>query len=451
MSLSVALEAVNNLLAERNCPFKALSDTQSPVEKSLHPKSMSMSRGESLLAELMYLRVEALITELTALAERHIDKATIIVSLIEERIQKILPKYKLYSFYLMDSIIKNVGNPYNLLFARNLHKIFTESYLVVTDTLTRQNLINLFKTWLTGRTNTGAELFPHDVLMKVEQFIIKATSLNTGGEENVRITRDTLLREANYLLQYVIAMDEDIERFEDHEKAYIDDAKSKQIHQFHCTRNKLILSINSISETVMVSPKPELDKIKEPFAGDLQQIRRTLDDQSFQQSALFRSVMEQKQGVLDKESLKRIEINLIPKQFDPLKVMSGDEDIAFEAFVKGWGLPIINKEDAMVIEEKQIQPKTEEVPKDDTSLAAQLGLNNEITHISPSHSLNENIDDEDDDELGYDPEKTVTEQEHELISGGFSEPEPKPFNGKSSLKRPGITDEKVVKRVRFDV
>ncbi|KAF3985062.1 hypothetical protein FT663_05396 [Candidozyma haemuli var. vulneris] len=420
---------------------------------------------QHLLSSLT-LNSRALITELTALAERHIDKATIIVSLIEERIQKILPKYKLYSFYLMDSIIKNVGNPYNLLFARNLHKIFTESYLVVTDTLTRQNLINLFKTWLTGRTNTGAELFPHDVLMKVEQFIIKATSLNTGGEENVRITRDTLLREANYLLQYVIAMDEDIERFEDHEKAYIDDAKSKQIHQFHCTRNKLILSINSISETVMVSPKPELDKIKEPFAGDLQQIRRTLDDQSFQQSALFRSVMEQKQGVLDKESLKRIEINLIPKQFDPLKVMSGDEDIAFEAFVKGWGLPIINKEDAMVIEEKQIQPKTEEVPKDDTSLAAQLGLNvtsfnfsdsflgspkNEITHISPSHSLNENIDDEDDDELGYDPEKTVTEQEHELISGGFSEPEPKPFNGKSSLKRPGITDEKVVKRVRFDV
>lgn len=420
---------------------------------------------QHLLSSLT-LNSRALITELTALAERHIDKATIIVSLIEERIQKILPKYKLYSFYLMDSIIKNVGNPYNLLFARNLHKIFTESYLVVTDTLTRQNLINLFKTWLTGRTNTGAELFPHDVLMKVEQFIIKATSLNTGGEENVRITRDTLLREANYLLQYVIAMDEDIERFEDHEKAYIDDAKSKQIHQFHCTRNKLILSINSISETVMVSPKPELDKIKEPFAGDLQQIRRTLDDQSFQQLALFRSVMEQKQGVLDKESLKRIEINLIPKQFDPLKVMSGDEDIAFEAFVKGWGLPIINKEDAMVIEEKQIQPKTEEVPKDDTSLAAQLGLNvtsfnfsdsflgspkNEITHISPSHSLNENIDDEDDDELGYDPEKTVTEQEHELISGGFLEPEPKPFNGKSSLKRPGITDEKVVKRVRFDV
>lgn len=59
MSLSVALEAVNNLLAERNCPFKALSDTQSPVEKLLHPKSMSMSRGESLLAELMYLRVES--------------------------------------------------------------------------------------------------------------------------------------------------------------------------------------------------------------------------------------------------------------------------------------------------------------------------------------------------------------------------------------------------------
>lgn len=64
------------------------------------------------------LNSRALITELTTLAERHIDKANIIVSLIEERILKILPKYKLYSFYLMDSIVKNIGNPYNLLFAR---------------------------------------------------------------------------------------------------------------------------------------------------------------------------------------------------------------------------------------------------------------------------------------------------------------------------------------------
>lgn len=421
---------------------------------------------QHLLSSLT-LNSRALITELTALAERHIDKASIIVSQIEERIIKILPKYKLHTFYLMDSIIKNIGNPYNLLFAKNLYKIFTESYLVVTDTLTRQNLINLFKTWLTGRTTTGAELFPHDVLMKIEQFIIKATSLNGSGEDNVRITRDTLLRESNYLLQYVIAMDEDLERFAQHEESFIDEAKLEQIHQFHITRNKLILNINSISETVMMSSKPNLEKVKEPSAAELQQVRRALDDQSFKQLALFRSVLEKKQSNSEKE-LQKIEINLVPKKFDPLEVMFGKEDLAFDAFVKGWGLPVVKKEEVIHLQEKQVEsPKIEEVPRDNTSLAQQLGLNvtsfnfsdsflgspkNEITHMSPTHSVNESMEDEDDDdELGYDPEKTVTDNDFELISGNPTETPSKPFNGKSSLKRQGNEDDRVVKRVRFDV
>lgn len=416
---------------------------------------------QHLLSSLT-LNSRALITELTALAERHIDKASVIVQLIEERILKILPKYKLYSFYLMDSIVKNIGNPYNLLFARNLHKIFTESYLVVTDTLTRQNLINLFKTWLTGKTATGAELFPQDVLLKIEQFIIKATSLNSSGDDSVRITRDALLREANYLLQYVIAMDEDLERFEQHEQKYIDEEKKLQIRVFHGVRHKLILGINHISETVMVCSKPELDKHREPFAAELQQIRRSLDDQSFQQLSLFRTVMEKKQSS-EKKDLNRIEINLVPKSFDPIKVLNGDEDLVFDAFVKGWGHHVVQKQEAMEIE-KQPEAKLEEsVPQEDTSLAAQLGLNvtsfnfsdsflgspkNEITHMSPLHS--ENNEDEDDDELGYDPEIGVTDEDHDLILG-VPKSDPKPFNGKSSLKRPGASDDKVVKRVRFEV
>ncbi|KAK8442694.1 mRNA 3' end processing factor [Candidozyma auris] len=414
------------------------------------------------------LNSRALITELTTLAERHIDKANIIVSLIEERILKILPKYKLYSFYLMDSIVKNIGNPYNLLFARNLHKIFTESYLVVTDTITRQHLINLFKTWLTGKTVTGAEVFPHEVLMKIEQFIIKATSLNSSGQENVRITRDTLLREANYMLQYVIAMDEDLERFEEHEKKYIGQAKKDQIRLFHNIRNKLILNINSISETVMVSSKNELDKVRDQYASDLQQIRRALDDQSFQQSGLFRDIMEQKQCILEKENHRHIEINLVPKNFDPAKLLSNDEDLVFDAYVKGWGLPIVSKEEDMMVTEHHTPPKSEDVPMDDTSLAAQLGLNvtsfnfsesflgspkNELTHITPTQTSNSHDENgDDDDDYGYDPEQAMSDQEFSLITGESSESkDPNTFTGKSSMKRPSAPDEKVVKRVRFEV
>ena len=64
------------------------------------------------LLSALTLNSRALIVELTSLAEKFVDNAQEIVQLIDERITKILPKYKLCSFYLMDSIIKNIGNPY---------------------------------------------------------------------------------------------------------------------------------------------------------------------------------------------------------------------------------------------------------------------------------------------------------------------------------------------------
>ena len=94
----------------------------------------------------------------------------------------------------------------NILFAKNLFKNFTESYSIIDDTPTRQNMINLFKTWVNGKTGAGLDLFPKDTLLKVEKFIIQATSLNTSVQHHdiIKITRDTILRESNYLLQYVI-------------------------------------------------------------------------------------------------------------------------------------------------------------------------------------------------------------------------------------------------------
>lgn len=428
------------------------------------------------LLNSLTLNSRALIVELTGLAERYTDNASDIVKLIEERMVKILPKYKLYSFYLMDSIVKNIGNPYNLLFANNLYKIFTETYLVVTDTITRQNLINLFKTWISGQTTTGLNIFPQEVLGKIEQFIIKATTLNNNGhDEGIRLTRDTLLREGNYLLQYVIAMDEELEAFS--KVHQFEEEQKTQIALFHKIRNNLIYGINTISEAAMTNAKPDFEKKKDQLASDLQHIRRTLDDQGFQQQALLREVMDAHKTALKQEQEELlITVKLEPKAFD-FDTLFGQADNGFHEFIVSWGMPIADEEvktppltSAPVIDAEQEKPEAA-----DQSLAASLGFNlpsfnfqesflgspkNELTSVSSVTSGDDSDEDEGD---GYDPEGAITEQEHAFIaSGGHDDiqstpatspaPLTTPFNGKSSMKRAhSAGDAKVVKKVRFDV
>lgn len=418
------------------------------------------------LLNALTLNSRALITELTGLAEKCIDDANSIVGATEDRIVRILPKYKLYSFYLMDSIVKNIGNPYNLLFAKNLYKNFTETYLIVTDTMTRQHLINLFKTWLTGKTSAGLDLFPAEILAKIEQFIIKATSLNSATDEPPKVSRDTLLREGNYLLQYVIALDDALDKhFQNRAASSLEKDTLRKCHQ---TRNALIQDINSISESVMTEVKPEFERKSEHYAAELQRIRRTLDDQSFQQKELLHAAAAPAQPA---QHNVEIEINLDPKHVDVLMVLGDTVDDQFEQFVSQWGKSIVDAESAN-FEENQNQgdviAQPVSPPAQQQSLAGSLGLNmaafnfqdslldspkNELLHISLATSL------DDMDEDGYDPEESMVQPEFELQSpqSPRSPPLHSPsssvgvFAGKSSLKRPGSGNDRVVKRVRFDV
>ncbi|KAM9923578.1 hypothetical protein OXX59_005087, partial [Metschnikowia pulcherrima] len=109
---------------------------EEPWKDTTAEDAFSAEYFQHLLASLT-LNSRALIVELTSLAERFVDNAQEIVELIEERMMRILPKYKLYTFYLMDSIVKNIGSPYNLMFATNLYKLFTETYSIIDDTPTR--------------------------------------------------------------------------------------------------------------------------------------------------------------------------------------------------------------------------------------------------------------------------------------------------------------------------
>lgn len=67
------------------------------------------------------------------------------------------PEFKLPAFYLLDSISKNIGPPYILLFARFIERLFLTAYHVV-DPPTKIKFEELLGTWRTGAAD-GGELF----------------------------------------------------------------------------------------------------------------------------------------------------------------------------------------------------------------------------------------------------------------------------------------------------
>lgn len=403
---------------------------------------------QHLLSSLT-LNSRTLITELTTIAERSTDQASEIVDIIEERIKKCLPQYKLFTVYLLDSICKNIGNPYNLLFGSRLYKIFTETYLVVTDTPTRQNLINLFKTWSNGRTNSGLELFPAKVIQKIEQFIIRATSISQTNQPSLplKLTPDMLLREGNCLLQYIIVLNGELEKLpqtNEKVKEFVD-ANNR-------IRNNVISVINNVSDSILSNSKQEFENNVTSYHTDLQGARKVMDDQSFQQKQ-FLGLNTFKEDT----SQIKIEIDLTPnlKFFHFNTPISEDPDLL--EYVNDWGKPIVERISQIPKPEVARPVKApfnnlQEEPKSSSStpepLTNSLGLNlgsvnfmdsflgspkNEISK-SPINEINENPVD------SYDPEHSIVDED--WIHPPTSHP---------NLKRKNSIDKPVIKKVRFDI
>lgn len=280
-----------------------------------------------------------IIEELTIAAEKNPDNADEIAKLVMERVRRCLPKHKIFAFYLLDSICKNVGNPYNVIFSSHLYSLFTDTYLVVTDTPTRQDLINLFKTWPRAKTSAGIELFPATVLKKIELFIINATSI--GSNQNAtKISPDMLLREANYLLQYVITMDKDLELLSKRSRQDAD-----FVAECHRIRHKLIAEINAISESIMASSKPQFDAHLTKYHESLQLIRKQLDDQSFRQQQRIKQASPEETGPRE----------LKPPDFSMfISMTAGPEaDSQFKGMLEGWGRVIVQNRNANETEKER--------------------------------------------------------------------------------------------------
>ncbi|KAG7663939.1 PCF11 [[Candida] subhashii] len=329
-----------------------------------------------------------IINELTSIAEQHIEHATEISELIETRIRKCVPKQKLFSIYLMDSICKNIGNPYNVIFGNGLYKLFVETYTLVTDTPTRQSLINLFRTWTQNKNSIGGEVFPKSVLAKIEKFIIQATSIsasnpipnnnNNGNNNNIntipvsKLTPEMLIKEGKSLLKYVISLDKALDQFGEY-KQCLDSKDKKFIHDMEIKRNLLVSIINETVDSIYVdiqgnntsgeikslggfsNVNNKFESKVGTYQSDLQYVRAQLDEHVYQQDQYFKLNKKKLQDRIERDKLKQIKLGEkrrrqeyleankvvidpgVKKDFFVNMTRSIDQDVKFLDLISQWG------------------------------------------------------------------------------------------------------------------
>ncbi|XP_030745668.1 uncharacterized protein LOC115874602 isoform X2 [Sitophilus oryzae] len=99
----------------------------------------------SSLADLTF-NSKPLINMLTMLADENLPNARVIVEAIEEHLSKVSADVKLPILYLIDCIVKNVGQRYTSLFSQNIVTTFSSVFKVV-DEKTRSEMFKLRQTW----------------------------------------------------------------------------------------------------------------------------------------------------------------------------------------------------------------------------------------------------------------------------------------------------------------
>lgn len=139
-----------------------------------------------------------IIDNLTTIAKENTNVADGITNAITNRILKCIPDHKLFALYVLDSVCKNVGNPYNILVGDEIFKLFSHVYLLVNGQV-RQKLVNLFETWkITKTKGTNLPLFPREQLDKISAFLTQAHAKNS--KRNDQLTNEVLIDDINTLV-----------------------------------------------------------------------------------------------------------------------------------------------------------------------------------------------------------------------------------------------------------
>ncbi|PQE22803.1 hypothetical protein CJF30_00008397 [Rutstroemia sp. NJR-2017a BBW] len=136
------------------------------------------------------------ISNLTVIAKENTEHALAISEALRNHIKQTSPQKKLPAFYVLDSIVKNVGTPYTLFFGRSLYPTFMEAYAVVSHDV-RRKMDEMLKTWkepVPGSIDTRP-VFPPDVTGHIENALIKArTAAVQAHQEQMRSQQQILGR-----------------------------------------------------------------------------------------------------------------------------------------------------------------------------------------------------------------------------------------------------------------
>lgn len=128
---------------------------------------------EASLRDLTF-NSKPIIDNLTIIAKEHTDEAQGIVRVITNRIYKCIPEHKLHALYLLDSICKTAGPPYNEIFGQEIFKIFSHTYVLV-NSETRARLVKIYELWKTlNSKGSSLPLFPTEQLDKIGNFLRQA-------------------------------------------------------------------------------------------------------------------------------------------------------------------------------------------------------------------------------------------------------------------------------------
>ncbi|KAF4629633.1 hypothetical protein G7Y89_g8510 [Cudoniella acicularis] len=128
------------------------------------------------------------ISNLTVIARENTEHAYTISEALKNHIKQTSPQKKLPAFYVLDSVVKNVGTPYTIFLSRGLYSTFMEAYALV-DNNVRRKMDEMLKTWkepVPGALDTRP-VFPRDVTSPIENALIKArTSAIQSHQEHMR-------------------------------------------------------------------------------------------------------------------------------------------------------------------------------------------------------------------------------------------------------------------------
>ncbi|PMD39005.1 hypothetical protein L207DRAFT_544964 [Hyaloscypha variabilis F] len=136
------------------------------------------------------------ISNLTIIAKENTEHAFAIAESLKLHIKQTPPQKKLPAFYVLDSIVKNVGTPYTLFFGRQLYATFMEAYALV-DTSVRRKMDEMLKTWkepVPGSMDPRP-VFPPELTRPIENALIKAkTSFVQAHQEHLKNQQQQLNR-----------------------------------------------------------------------------------------------------------------------------------------------------------------------------------------------------------------------------------------------------------------